>query len=151
VESVDAIRLCPDHPKGDVNVLEKGSSFIANIYLVRNQVHVLRFVNGAQVFQPDQSFRKLMRIKATSKTIMFFEVTHRTGADHSRGYASVNAWFNDNALQDGTVFRHMQFDVQTNRHDGGAHYLYADGHVDFIAEEQIADWCRDGINFARPQ
>jgi prepilin-type N-terminal cleavage/methylation domain-containing protein/prepilin-type processing-associated H-X9-DG protein len=151
VESVDAIRLCPDHPKGDESVLDKGSSFIANIYLVRNQIHVTRLVNGAQVFKPDQSFRKLTRIKATSKTIMFFELSHRAGADHSREYASVNAWFNDPNLRDGTIFRHMQFDVQTNRHDGGAHYLYADGHVDLIDEAQIADWCREGINFARPQ
>jgi prepilin-type processing-associated H-X9-DG protein len=48
----------------------------------------------------------------------------------------------------------MLTEVQINRHGGSANYLYADGHVDLIGEDKIAEWINTGTvqtNFARPQ
>jgi prepilin-type N-terminal cleavage/methylation domain-containing protein/prepilin-type processing-associated H-X9-DG protein len=137
LESVDAIRICPDDPKGAERLLDRGTSYITNAYLS---------LPPRSAFTKEQSYRKLTMLKAPSKTITFFEssriVIH---------YASTHIWFLEHHVRDGTVLQYVQTDVHTNRHDGAAHYLYADGHVDLIDEVQIADWCRDGINFGRPQ
>jgi prepilin-type processing-associated H-X9-DG protein len=41
--------------------------------------------------------------------------------------------------------------IQPDRHLELAHYLYADGHVDSIASEQIDTWIDDRVNFAKPE
>jgi prepilin-type N-terminal cleavage/methylation domain-containing protein/prepilin-type processing-associated H-X9-DG protein len=140
LESVDAIRLCPDDPIGAERLLDKGTSYIINGYLDRGPT------TNAQG-ERDKSYRKLTTLKATSKTITFFESSRFRLVDAAYPYF----WFTEISLQNGFVFQAMKDHVQTDRHDGAAHYLYADGHVELIDEVQIADWCRDGINFALPQ
>ena len=45
----------------------------------------------------------------------------------------------------------MKKEVAVDRHHGGvANYLFADGHVEPIAAQQIAEWCDAGVNFAIP-
>ena len=136
VESVDAIRICPNDPKGAERVLVKSTSYIINGYLtVKRQ----------------DAIRKLTKLKATSKTIMVFEGSDQRDLSFSREHSHPWVWFNESNTQNGTVLTAMQREVQTDRHDGVAHYLYADGHVDSINEPSIADWCSDRFNFAKPQ
>ena len=150
LESVDAIRLCPDDPKGAEHLLDKGTSYVTNSYLSRTG---LEFIwesnpNGSTTTttRRREAYRKLTTLKASSKTITFFESADR----NVKNYAATDLWFRLERVQSDTVLDAVQRDVQTNRHDGAAHYLYADGHVDSIDEAQIADWCRDGVNFGRP-
>jgi prepilin-type processing-associated H-X9-DG protein len=45
----------------------------------------------------------------------------------------------------------IENEVATKRHSHtGANYLYADGHVETIAADQIAAWAAENFNFARP-
>jgi prepilin-type processing-associated H-X9-DG protein len=37
-----------------------------------------------------------------------------------------------------------------DRHQGSAHYLYADGHVALITEATIAAWCDRPFVFVKP-
>ena len=41
--------------------------------------------------------------------------------------------------------------IATRRHGETAHYLYADGHVEAIDEQQIVSWAKEPFNFALPQ
>jgi prepilin-type processing-associated H-X9-DG protein len=50
------------------------------------------------------------------------------------------------------VYKAVSAEIALDRHPGKtANYLYADGHVDSISDEQIAAWCSDGYNFAAPK
>jgi prepilin-type processing-associated H-X9-DG protein len=82
---------------------------------------------------------------------MVFEGSDQRDLSFTREHSHPWAWFSDANLQSAAVLTAMKREVQTDRHDGVAHYVYADGHVDSIDEPTIAEWCRDGINFARPQ
>jgi prepilin-type processing-associated H-X9-DG protein len=49
------------------------------------------------------------------------------------------------------VWNAVKDEVAVDRHQGGvANYLYADGHVEMISAEQIAEWCDAAFNFAMP-
>jgi prepilin-type processing-associated H-X9-DG protein len=117
-------------------VLVKSTSYIINGYL--------------NARRPD-AIRKLTGLKATSKTIMVFEGSDQRDLSFTREHAHPWVWFSEANVQSGTVLAAMQREVQTDRHDGIAHYLYADGHVDAIDEPSVASWCTEGFNFARPK
>jgi prepilin-type N-terminal cleavage/methylation domain-containing protein/prepilin-type processing-associated H-X9-DG protein len=136
LEDVDAIRICPDDPKGADRVLVKSTSYIINGYLTASRADAIR---------------KLTKLKATSKTIMAFEGSDQRDLGFTKEHSHPWNWFSETNLQTGGVLAAMQREVQTDRHDGVAHYVYADGHVDSIDEATIADWCGKGLNFARPQ
>jgi prepilin-type processing-associated H-X9-DG protein len=136
LESVDAIRICPDDPKGADRVLVESTSFINNGYLTAKR---------------RDAIRKLTHLKATSKTILVFEGSDQRDLGFTREHSHPLVWFSEANLQSGGVLAAMQREVQTDRHDGVAHYLYADAHVDSIDETAIAAWCSDGFNFAKPQ
>jgi prepilin-type N-terminal cleavage/methylation domain-containing protein/prepilin-type processing-associated H-X9-DG protein len=136
LEDVDAIRICPDDPKGSDRVLVKSTSYIINGYLTSTR---------------SDAVRKLTKLKATSKTIMVFEGSDQRDLSFQREHAHPFVWFNETNVKNETVLEAMQREVQTDRHPPVAHYLYADGHVEPIDDVQIAEWCRNGTNFARPQ
>ncbi len=136
LEDVDAIRICPDDPKGPERLAVKSTSYIVNGYLTSNR--------------PD-AVRKLTKLKATSKTITLFEGSDVRDLGIQREHAHPFMWFSEANLQTGQVLKAMQQEVQTDRHSVMANYLYADGHVVPIDEVQIADWCYKAVNFALPQ
>ena len=136
LEDVDAIRICPDDPKGADRVLVKSTSYIINGYLTAKR---------------QDAIRKLTKLKATSKTIMVFEGSEQRDLSFAKEHSHPWGWFSETNLHADTVLAAMKAEVQTDRHDGVAHYLYADGHVDSIDEPTIAEWCSDGVNFAKPQ
>ena len=73
--------------------------------------------------------------------------TLRLHYDHVHSYA----WFTERNISYGTVYLQVSYEVAVDRHHGGvANYLYADGHVEAIPAEQIAQWCSEGYDFARP-
>lgn len=90
----------------------------------------------------------------THATILMFEASPlKSSFDH----VHANEWFTEqNMRYRGTpefaVWRAVQKEVSVSRHSGqAANYLYADGHVDLIAATQIAEWCQEGRDFARPE
>jgi prepilin-type N-terminal cleavage/methylation domain-containing protein/prepilin-type processing-associated H-X9-DG protein len=136
LEDVDAIRICPDDPKGADRVLVKSTSYIINGYLTSTR---------------QDAIRKLSKLKATSKTITVFEGSDDRDLSFSREHSHPWVWFSEASVRDGKVLQVMKGEVQVDRHDGAAHYLYADGHVEPIGEQTIAEWCDTGFNFGKPQ
>jgi prepilin-type processing-associated H-X9-DG protein len=51
----------------------------------------------------------------------------------------------------GEVLFQIQKDVQIDRHQEAAQYLFLDGHVAEILASQIAEWVDEGFQFAKPQ
>jgi prepilin-type processing-associated H-X9-DG protein len=111
-------------------------------------------VAEAMAKEQDGLIRDLYDLPETHSTIMMFEgVAVRLGTyfDHVHSYA----WFSEQNLannqSDQAVWNAVRSEVAVERHSGTvANYLYADGHVAAIAADQIAEWCQQGFNFARP-
>jgi len=136
MESVDSIRICPDDLKGAERLAAKSTSYILNGYLA---------------IPTADSILKHSRLNATSKTIMAFEGSDNRNLDFNNEHAHPFLWFSSLAMYDGTVLQEIEKEVQIDRHQSGAHYLYADGHVDIIPAETISEWASQGFNFAKPQ
>ena len=178
-EDVDSIRLCPeDLPRiegetlssdqiGDSGVLPTGvvladTSYAMNGYLRRPE----RIPDGmspliANLVRKRQEgmVGELFDLRATHATMLVLESRAIDGAagfgirsDHLHS----NEWFEDAAAMTPpqrleTIYRHVADEVALERHVGKvANYLYADGHVEPISAETIAEWCADGFDFALP-
>ncbi len=145
-ESVDEIRLCPeDHKRIE---MESGrlTSYAMSGYLREADI-------GPSGREPG-FVAKLYDLVETHRTIVAFEAGEPVAAnfDHVESpdwFSAFNLKRND--LSTRAVWNAVQDEVAVERHRGGvANYLYADGHVEPIAAEQIAEWCDAGMNFAIP-
>ncbi|HEY6565112.1 MAG TPA: hypothetical protein VIY86_11480, partial [Pirellulaceae bacterium] len=136
LESVDAIRICPDDPKGAARLAVKSTSYVINEYLASN-------VPG--------SVRKLQKLKATSRTMVQFEGSDSRSTAFQNEHAHTSTWFSPLNREDGLVLYFIKHDLQLDRHMNGAHYLYADAHVVWLDENQIATWVDEDFEFARPE
>jgi prepilin-type processing-associated H-X9-DG protein len=136
MEDVDAIRICPNDPHGDSRRAEKLTSFTMNGYLSKESRY------GCD------NIRKLL---ATSKTMVAFELADVKGVDTYTDHVHSFNWFSQSNLRKGLVFTAIKNEVQVDRHAGYGHYLFADGHVDLLSEDQIFQWSQQPLNFALPQ
>jgi prepilin-type N-terminal cleavage/methylation domain-containing protein/prepilin-type processing-associated H-X9-DG protein len=140
IESVDAIRICPSDKLGPQRLQFRLTSYT---------------LNGWLSSEANPAFDRLRKIKATSKSILAFELSEKKGfddpfADHVHSFS----WFAASRRAAGTVFQGVSNEVAVDRHEGVAHYLYADGHVEAIGAEQISQWCQPPWStpeFSRPQ
>jgi prepilin-type N-terminal cleavage/methylation domain-containing protein/prepilin-type processing-associated H-X9-DG protein len=155
MESVDAIRLCPE----DRARIEKDSgrvtSYAMNGYLREAEIGPLG---------PEPGFvSKRDKLLETHRTIVAFEVGKRPEDDPLKedkveanfDHVEASEWFSAYNLKRNDASRRAVWnavtdEVRVERHHGVANYLYADGHVEIIAAEQIAEWCDSGFNFAIP-
>jgi prepilin-type processing-associated H-X9-DG protein len=48
------------------------------------------------------------------------------------------------------IWDRIKEDVQTDRHGSHANYLYADGHVQQLSENEVDVWVQANFNFAIP-
>jgi prepilin-type N-terminal cleavage/methylation domain-containing protein/prepilin-type processing-associated H-X9-DG protein len=141
VESVEAIRICPDDPKGRDLLRNgaKGTSYVINEFISTSY---------------PESVLNLHKMKQTSKVIILFEgADGRTVTeDHVHAYT----WYPALRVARGeaVVWAYMLIEIQPNRHGDAANYLYADGHVETIPEETVYRWMqqdmKNGTNFAQP-
>jgi prepilin-type N-terminal cleavage/methylation domain-containing protein/prepilin-type processing-associated H-X9-DG protein len=157
LEQVDEIRLCPD----DFLLIErrymKSTSYVINDYLAVDDVP------GA--------VRDIDKLQATSKTIMIFEAADRREllgtkkdphqydaqkdeyvyASPKHDHAHASQWFSQLNRDWGLVESAVKDDVQIDRHFSGSHFLYADGHVELIAEAQVGEWIDSNVDFGKPE
>lgn len=136
-ENVDSIRICPQDPKGRERLEKKFTSYVMSDYVTVPG-------SGAEL--------NLFRIRSTHSTIIAYECLDNLGLT-AACYDHVHAktWFTRSHIEDKTVWATIQGEIQTDRHERTANYLYADGHVDAISVEQIRTWADEGYNFAKPQ
>jgi len=154
MEDVDAIRICPDDPNGDARMAAKMTSYVLNDYLSTEVPPSLQYLNA-------------WKLKASSKTIVMFEAANANAVDLSKDHIDCYKWFLKSNVLLGNVWNTITGDIQVDRHGGmnylptsnndprrigggGANYLFADGHVDFISEIQISIWANSLFNFAIP-
>jgi prepilin-type processing-associated H-X9-DG protein len=147
-EGVGRIRVCPDDPKAEQRLAMTtasgdpkgaGASYLINEYLTTS-------VPGAM--------RNMNQIGSTSKTLVLFEGADILDPDTGLDTCHPSVWFSQTNVTQHKVLDQMLTEIQVNRHGGSANYLYADGHVDLVSEEKIAEWIGSGttqVNFARPQ
>ena len=136
VEKVDEIRICPDDLHADERLALDQTSYVLNGYLTSE------FVNGVTNRE---------RLKATSKTIVLFELANSRLPDAYEDHVHSFDWFRPSNIAAGTVYQILTNAITTRRHGETAHYLYADGHVDAIDDGQIVTWAKEPFNFALPQ
>lgn len=159
MEDVDAIRLCPDDRERISGLADTATSYAMNGYL-REKDDVDTTGLPPQVVQQILAnnyglVASLYDLKQTHDTIVLFEgVPSQLSLhfDHVHSYA----WFTEQNLANNepptsAVWRAVEREVAVGRHLGDqANYLYADGHVAAIPAQQIAEWCDEEFNFARP-
>jgi len=172
VESVDAIRRCPDDPLGDVRMRGLPGTNIA-FADPQHSDPTKRFapkssfvVNGYLSFDEAATFSKginnLNKIPTRSKTVMLFEKYSEPKAvsDQSKQVADITSshfdhnhapswfdWWEDDKAR---VFSDIAGETQVNRHASASHFLYADGHVELIDQSQIQEWIEKNHEFAKP-
>jgi len=136
VESVDRIRICPDDPKGSDRVKAQSTTYVLNGYLVMN-------ATGA--------VERLSQLKETGNTLMVFEGSDERPVSISSDHCHPFTWFSPLKVFQGTVLQEMKTEVAIDRHQGGAHYVYADARVEVIPVETITKWTSENTNFALPK
>jgi prepilin-type processing-associated H-X9-DG protein/prepilin-type N-terminal cleavage/methylation domain-containing protein len=147
MESVDAVRLCPEDLKRIELESDRPTSYAMNGYLRPEGFNPTGIKTPGFV-------TKFQNLLQTHTTIVMFEAGN--GVNSTRDHVESPDWFDESNMKrnatDHAVWMDVQGEVAVARHNGGvANYLYADGHVDAIAAEQIAEWCDAGFNFAIPQ
>lgn len=143
LEDVDAIRICPDDPNGDLRLENKGTSYAMNGYLAVVKNIEIGNTRARNIYG---SVNNINKIRSTMNTIAMFEVSDDPNSlDHVHSYD----WF---SLPANEIFGAVAREVGVNRHHSStANYLYLDGHVDTLPAELISEWCDAEQNFAQPQ
>lgn len=163
MENVDEIRLCPEDQsrlEKDEAVKDVVTSYAMNGYLreadIVNSMNLPPTLWNALKAADRELADTMNDLLETHSTIIMFEgiAAHlQLHYDHVHCYS----WFSAaNLANKGAphflVYKAVKAEVTLDRHPGKtANYLYADGHVDSISEEQIASWCSEGYNFAAPR
>jgi prepilin-type N-terminal cleavage/methylation domain-containing protein/prepilin-type processing-associated H-X9-DG protein len=148
VESVDAIRICPEDPLAEERLAIKATSYVANDYVI----------NDIAASQVTDKVRFLRQVSSTHRTMAAFEISDLVSVapdavpdEDIVEHAHASEWFSPLNIQRKRVASKLKGDIQLDRHLGGSNYLFLDAHVETISAAQITDWIDDSINFAEPQ
>jgi prepilin-type processing-associated H-X9-DG protein len=156
MESVDAIRLCPEDLKRIENPAFTDAS--GNIVEARPTSYAMNGYLRPEGFNPAGPtpgfVTRFSQLVQTHNTIVMFEAG--PAVDSTKDHVESPDWFDQtnmkrNAPPTRAVWNAVKSEVAVERHhETSANYLYADGHVDAITADQIAEWCDAGTNFAIP-
>lgn len=151
-EKVDAIRLCPEDTQRIEKTVGRETSYAMNGYL-RDPGEEFDGPLPPGVSPPEGMIGSLYDLPATHATIVMFEAGQTVEANFD--HVESDKWFSEenlkyNALTQ-SVWKSVRADVAVERHTGNtANYLYADGHVKAISSDEIAAWCDEEFDFAKP-
>jgi prepilin-type N-terminal cleavage/methylation domain-containing protein/prepilin-type processing-associated H-X9-DG protein len=171
VESVDAIRRCPDDPLAELRMRglpgsgEAGADPDHPDPEERFTPKTSFVVNGFLSFDDtvnQGAINNLNRLSARSKTVMLFEKfsdptvlsspqkqleeLRAIHFDHTHS----PTWFEWYPSRKDRVLRAISGEIQIDRHGNGTHFAYADGHIEWKAGSEIEGWINTGSNFANP-
>ncbi len=143
LEDVDAVRVCPDDPRGVEWMTgdAEGSSYGIN-----------NFVADPDIEGYSGSLHKL---RDASRLIVLFEADPDRGDGHGTDHIHCSQFYSPVYKMLNKVFEMGFKEIDTDRHGGNsANYLFADGHVAMISEatlQSIIDIDLESeTNFARP-
>jgi prepilin-type processing-associated H-X9-DG protein/prepilin-type N-terminal cleavage/methylation domain-containing protein len=141
VESVAAIRLCPEDPLGTERFGSKGNgtSYVLNEYV-------------AIETDDQESVRNLNKMKQTSNTIIVFEGADVRAENNEHVHASL--WYTERNVTRQLWWAQFLTEVNPERHGDASNYLFVDGHVETIPAETVRQWMNRDVerqtNFAIP-
>jgi prepilin-type N-terminal cleavage/methylation domain-containing protein/prepilin-type processing-associated H-X9-DG protein len=141
-ENVDRMRICPVDPRGEELLRAKSTSYVLNEYIC---------------VPAPECITNLYRLSATSRTITVFTGSDLRGISPYSDHTHSRNWFRPPWE---LAWNRVRTDIQPNRFGaprndttglgGGANYLYADGHVECLAAEEIKRRVDARENFAAP-
>jgi prepilin-type N-terminal cleavage/methylation domain-containing protein/prepilin-type processing-associated H-X9-DG protein len=171
IESVDSIRRCPDDPLAELRMRglpgsgEAGADPDYPDPAERFTPKTSYVVNGYLSFDDSVNqgaINNLNRLPARSKAVMLFEKfsdptvlsSRPKQLDELRGshfdHTHSPSWFEWYPSRKDRVLRAIGGEIQLDRHGGGTHFAYADGHVEWQSRSEIEGWVDTGFNFADP-
>ncbi|MCA9258362.1 MAG: DUF1559 domain-containing protein [Planctomycetales bacterium] len=157
MENVDEIRRCPDDLARQEDESLALTSYAMNGYLREPEeipAGLPAAVRREMELEQEGLVYNLYDLAETHRTIVMFEgVASELAVDFDHVHSP--EWFSEEKLRDNaeahTVWLTVSDEISVHRHVGDvANYLYADGHVAPIAASEIAVWCDEGFNFAKP-
>ena len=151
-ESVDAVRLCPEDHGRLEGTEGRETSYAMNGYL-QDPRKAYPGVWPPGFSPPEGMYGRLYDLPSTHATIMMFEAGLKVAGNYD--HVEAPEWFSEQNLKHNAaeqlVLKSVKGEVAIERHTGDvANYLYADGHVKAIAASEIAQWCDEGFDFAKP-
>lgn len=141
IENVDQIRMCPEDPKREERLHGsfKGTSYVLN-----------EFISSAGI---EGAVLNLYQLKETSKTLVAFEGSDER--DYTIDHVHASSWYTPFKISKNFVWAGITSEINPDRHQNSANYLYADGHVETISSSTISQWVQqdiaEGTNFALPR
>ena len=126
MESVDAIRICPDDRKAADRLDQKLTSYVMNAYLT----------------DEPRSFAvtNLNKLRESSKTLVAFEIADQKAPIIENDHVHNHAWFTSLTVARKQVLQKIEADAAIERHAGSSHFLYADWHVGPTPAVTVAEW-----------
>ena len=141
---VDEVRVCPSDPRGTERLTNNGTSYIINEFLA-----VPLMTPFGEELDP---VHRVHALPQPAKTMVLFEIADAYGpnvyADHTHSRGWFLGW--KNVLGDISPDRHRNGGRASDRSNGSANYLFADGHVESIDATVIKSQVERGINPADP-
>jgi prepilin-type N-terminal cleavage/methylation domain-containing protein/prepilin-type processing-associated H-X9-DG protein len=139
MESVDAVRVCPDDKLAADRLREKMTSYVFNSYLTS---------------EPTGGVTNHGKLQAASKTVALFELADHKPATIDSDHVHNQNWFTTLTVARKQVLDKIRADVSIDRHGGGAHLVYADWRVEWVPDSTIGEWAttqKAADNFCRPK
>jgi prepilin-type N-terminal cleavage/methylation domain-containing protein/prepilin-type processing-associated H-X9-DG protein len=144
LESVHAIRICPDDPSGADRLSSDPplTSYVINEYVANPRVK--------------ESACNLKKCKETKRTLVMFEGAAGRSLDILSEHVHCSLFYTPAKVLLGFpyVWANMASEIAPDRHIDMANYLYADGHVRVISVESLSQTVQQDIanatNFAKP-
>lgn len=146
-EDSEAIRLCPE----DLFRIENPSGVVLTSYAMNGYLRPATSLE--KKYFPDRAAAlvdNLSKLSSTSQTLVLMETSGGLAIESNFDHMDVWVWFSDKVGSEERLGV-IENELGARRHQGTvANYLYADGHVDAIPADQIAEWATEPFNFALP-
>ena len=134
---VDRLRICPADRRGRERLVNLGTSYVMNEY-----TSLLALDPFGQPVPGETDFRRLDTLPRPSDTILVFETADTSGSAITQDHTHSRNWSNG--------WNAVKADIQPDRHEDGANYLFGDIHVKFIKSAVLKRRIESGDNFAKP-
>lgn len=149
LESVDAVRICPNDPHR-----ERWRQLRSTSYLLSEYVALDRPFTGAPGFEEPEWVTRISQLASVSKTLIAFEGSDLRDPGEGPSFvpldhAHPSRWFAPSMVSRGLTWNLMLAEIQPEgRHGPLANYLYADAHVELIPVETVREWVEQEQDFA---
>jgi prepilin-type processing-associated H-X9-DG protein len=83
--------------------------------------------------------------------MLAFESADDTRPEPQYEHSHSTSWFDPGNINEGLVLSLIEEELQIDRHNETANYVFLDGHVETISAEQIELWVEEQFDFAKPR